>query len=100
MEHQHIGKIFCMIFLAMVNQLGVPKFLMALYSAVFRCKELIFIISKLKQKDLCAENTEYLPYYERCQLLNSNPVLAARHFLYRVEEFLKEIKIDDPIRKN
>ena len=39
-----------------------------------------------------------MAYHERCQLLNSNPVLAARHFHYRVEVFFKEI-IDGPLGK-
>ena len=36
---------------------------------------------------------------ERCNLLNSNPVLVARHFQYRVEVFFKEIVIDGPLGK-
>ena len=40
-----------------------------------------------------------MAYHERCQLLNSNPVLAARHFHYRVEVFFKEIIIDGPLGK-
>ena len=30
-------------------------------------------------------------YFQNCELLNSNPVLLARHFELRVETFLKEI---------
>ena len=36
----------------------------------------------------CLESTNY---FEKCELLNSNPVLPARHFQHRVETFSKEI---------
>ena len=36
---------------------------------------------------------------EKCNLLNSNPVLVARHFQYRVEIFFKGIVIDGPLGK-
>ena len=38
-------------------------------------------------------------YQGRFNLLNSNPVLVARCFQYRVEIFFKEIVIDSSIRK-
>ena len=40
-----------------------------------------------------------MAYHQRCELLNSNPVLVARHFQYRVEVFFKEIIIDGPLGK-
>ena len=40
-----------------------------------------------------------LSYQERCKLLNSNPVLVARHFQYKVEPFFKEIVLDGPLGK-
>ena len=38
-----------------------------------------------------------LSHQERCNLLNNNPVLVARHFQYKVEVFFKEIIIDGPL---
>lgn len=38
-------------------------------------------------------------YQDRCNLLNRNPVLVARHFQYRVEVFFKEIVNDGPLGK-
>ena len=35
-------------------------------------------------------------YFHRTKILNSNPVLLAMHFQYRVEVFFKEIIVDDP----
>ena len=40
-----------------------------------------------------------MTYHERCKLLNRNPVLVARHFQYRVENFFKDIIIDGPLGK-
>lgn len=34
-----------------------------------------------------------LDYFKKCEILNSNPVLVARRFQYRVETFFKEIII-------
>ena len=39
-----------------------------------------------------------MTYFERCNYLNSNPVLLARHFQYRVEVF-KEIIVNGPLGK-
>ena len=40
-----------------------------------------------------------LTYHGRCRLLNSNPVLVARHFQHRVEVFFKDIVVDGPLGK-
>ena len=36
---------------------------------------------------------------DRCGLLNSNPILVAKHFQYRVEVFFKKIIADGPLGK-
>ena len=36
-------------------------------------------------------DNEDLDYFEKCEILNLNPVLTARHFQYREEVFFKEI---------
>ena len=36
-------------------------------------------------------SNEEISYFRRCDLLNQNPVLTARHYQYRVETFFKEI---------
>ena len=50
---------------------------------------------------LTKENIEGLDYFERCNILNSDVVLLARHFQHRVEIFFKEILIirDRPLEK-
>ena len=38
-------------------------------------------------------------YFDRCNVLNKNPVLVARHFQYRVELFFKILVLDGPLGK-
>ena len=99
MELQHICKSFYLIFLSMVKQLGESTFFVTLSSVELRWNELISLINKLKQKDLSAENNECLSCHERSQLLNSNPVLIARLFQYRIEVFFKQITLDGSIKR-
>ena len=44
------------------------------------------------------EDNENLTYHDRCRLLNSNPVLVARHLQYWVEVFFKKV-VDGPLGK-
>ena len=85
--------------LAMVKQLGPPTFFLTLSCADLRWNDLVSIISKLKGSEMSDEKLNLLSYEERCRLLNSNPVLVARHFQYRVESFFKHILIDGPLGK-
>ena len=62
--------------LAMVKQLGIPTFFLTLSCADLRWNELIDIISYLNKIDI----SEDLDYKTRCDILNQNPVLLARHF--------------------
>ena len=85
--------------LAMVRQLGLPTYFMTLSCADLRWNELVSIISKLNGENLTDEQINNLTYFERCNYLNSNPVLLARHFQYRVEVFFKEIIVNGPLGK-
>ena len=40
-----------------------------------------------------------LRYQDKSNFLNSTPLLAARHFQYRIELFFKEIITDGPLGK-
>ena len=84
---------------AMVKQLGVPTFFMTLSSVDLKWNELVDIINKLHKLDMSEEDIGNLTYHGRCRLLNSNPVLVARPFQYRVELFFKEIVVDGPLGK-
>ena len=85
--------------LAMVKQLGIPTFFLTLSCADLRWEELPYIINNLNNLRLSEEGLKKLSYQERCNLLNNNPVLVARHFQYKVEVFFKEIIIDGPLGK-
>ena len=85
--------------LAMVKQLGIPTFFMNLSCADLRWNELVEIISKLNRLDFSDDIIKNMTYQERCNTLNKNPVLVARHFQYRVEIFLKVIVLDGPLVK-
>ena len=92
-EYQHIGISFCLMFWLWQN------FFMTLSSADLKWNELVSIINKLNKQRLSQEDIRNLANHHRCQLLNSNPIIVARHFQYRVEVFFKEIIIDDPLGK-
>ena len=85
--------------LAMVRQLGVSSFFLTLSCVDLRWDELVSIISKLNFSDLNPADVSNLSYYNRCDILNSNPVLVARHFQYRVEHFLKLLIANGPLGK-
>ena len=55
------------------------------------------IIFKLNGIDIADEDIDRLSYHERCDTLNRNPVLVARHLQYRVEMFFKVIVLDGPL---
>ena len=85
--------------LAMVKQLGTPTFFLTLSCADLRWNELISIIFKLKRLDISDEEVDEMSYYERCDSLNENPELVARHFQCRVEMFFKIIVLDGHLGK-
>ena len=74
--------------LAMVKQLGLPTFFLTLSCADLRWEELVLIIAKLNNIGLDKND---LDYFKKCDNLNQNPVLTARHFQYRVEVIFKEM---------
>ena len=65
---------------AMVKQLGIPTYFLTVSCAVLRWKELPYVINKLNNLGLSDEELKNLSYQERCNILNNNPVLVARHF--------------------
>ena len=85
--------------LAMVKQLGLPTFFMTLSCADLRWNELVSIISKLNGLNLTDDDIDGMDYFQRCEVLNGNPILLSRHFQYRVEVFFTEIIINGPLGK-
>ena len=75
----------------MIKQIECQTFFLALSCADLKWKEIPEIISKLNKLNLSKEYLESINYLKKCELLNSSPVLLARHFQHRVETFFKEI---------
>ena len=87
--------------IAMMKQLGIPTWFITLSCADLRWPELFQIISKIQGKNLTDEQVDALSYSERCEILNLNPVIVAKHFQYRLEIFFTEILLTNakPIGK-
>ena len=87
--------------LAMVKQLGIPTFFMTLSCANLRWNKSVQIIAKLNSTNLTDDDIKNMCYEDRCDTLNKNPVLVARHFQYGVESrrFLKDIVLNGPLGK-
>ena len=77
--------------LAMIRQLGCPTFFMTLSCADLHWNDLLCNIFKLQQQIVSEDYLKKLSYFEKCEILNKNPVFVARHFQYRVELFLTEV---------
>ena len=90
-------KMFLFEVLATIKQLGLPTFFMTLSCADLRWNELVSIISKLNGLNLSDDDINGMDYFQRCEILNSNPVLLARHFQYRVDVFFTQIIINGPL---
>ena len=83
----------------MVKQLGIPTYFLILSCADLRWEELSHVNSKLNNLGLSDIELKNFCYQERCNLLNNNPVLVARHNQYKVEVFFKGIILDGPLGK-
>ena len=69
----------------------VPNiFIEVILHCFLRWNEFVEIISKLYSLCCSLEDIESLNYFEKCNILNSNAVVLARHFQHRIELFLKK----------
>ena len=93
-----LEKSFCEV-LSKVKQLGLPTFFMTLSCADLQWDELISIIASLQGEILRQEEIDHMDIFTRCEYLNQNPVLLAKHFQHRVEMFFKVVVIDGPLGK-
>ncbi|XP_076849952.1 uncharacterized protein LOC143498932 [Brachyhypopomus gauderio] len=73
---------------AMVRQLGIPTWFCSFSSADLRWPELLQTILKQEGRET---STDDLDWSERCALLKTNPVTAARMFEHRFHCFLKDV---------
>lgn len=77
--------------IAMLKQLGIPTWFTTLSCADLRWPELFQIIARKGGEKMTSEQLDALSYNERCHMLNTNPVIVAKHFQYRVETFFCEV---------
>ncbi|VDI23951.1 Hypothetical predicted protein [Mytilus galloprovincialis] len=72
--------------LAMIRQIGIPAFFCSFSSADLRWSE---IVESIMMQQGIAVNADELSWDEKCKILRSNPVTAARMFDHRFHLFLK-----------
>ena len=87
--------------LAMIKQLGPPSWWMTFSCADLRWNEIYKILSKLQGKELTDQEIGLMTCNEKCKMVNSNPVVIAKHFQYRLETLFKEVLLGsgEPIGK-
>lgn len=76
---------------AMVKQLGIPTWFMTLSCADLRWPELFQIIARTEGKKMTSAQVDALSYIDRCNMVNTNSVIVAKHFQHRVETFFCEV---------
>ena len=64
--------------LAMIKQLGIPRYFLTFPCADLSQEEIPYIITKFNKFGLSDEELKNVRYSERRNLLNNNPVLVAR----------------------
>ena len=69
--------------------------------ADLRWKEIYKTLSKLKEHEMSDTETEQMTYDEKCKMLNSDPVVVAKHFQYRLECLFRDVLLGsgDPVGK-
>lgn len=92
---------FMYVIVAMVKQLGIPTWFMTLSCADLRWPELFQIIAKTEGKKMTSAQVDALSYIDRCNMVNTNSVIVAKHFQHRVETFFCEVLLSkvNPIGK-
>ena len=87
--------------IAMIKQLGAPSWWMTLSCADLRWNEIYKILSKLKGREMTDDVIAAMSYDEKCKVLNSNPVVVAKHFQFHLEILLKDLILStsNPIGK-
>ena len=92
-------KNFLLDVVAMIKQLDPPAWWMTFSCADLCWKEIYKILSKLKGYEMSDTEIEHMTYDEKCKMLNSNPVVVAKHFQYRLECLFRDVLLGsgDPV---
>ena len=69
--------------------------------ADLRWNEIYKILAKLKGREMSDAEISDMMYNEKCNMLNSNSVIVAKHFQYRLEWLFKDVLLGsgDPVEK-
>ena len=81
--------------IAMIKQLGPPTWWMTFSCADLRWNEIYKMLSKLEGRELSDNEIDNLSYDDQYKILNSNPVVVAKHFQYQLERLFKDILLSD-----
>lgn len=84
----------CYDLLGMIRQLGPCTLFLTLSAADLKWTDTMKVIAQQQGNVLSDEEIENLSWEQRCDLLRSNPVTAARHFDNRVQLYLKHILLN------
>ena len=84
-------KTFLFDVVAMIKQLGPPTWWMTFSCADLRWNEIYKILLKVKGKEMTDAEIAEMTYDEKCGMLNSNPVIVAKHFQHRLECLFKDV---------
>ena len=74
----------------MIKQLSCPSFFLTLSCADLHWEEIPKIIVATNGHSFPGDEMKTLNYFEKCKLLNANPILLARHFQHCVSIFFKK----------
>ena len=74
-----------------IRQLGLPTWFLTLSAAEMKWPEVIQIIARQYGTKLSDEDVMNMTWEEKSSFLKRNPVTAARHFQYRLDQFWKMV---------
>lgn len=87
--------------LAAVKQFGIFTWFFTLSAADLRWHDTIQEILAQRGTHLTNDDIDSMTWEQRCEVLRSNPITAARHFQFRLDMFLKDILMSqaEPVGK-
>ena len=81
--------------LAAIKQLKIFTWFLTLSAADLRWTDTLQAIARQQGRTLSEEDVEGLSWEDKCNLLRSNPVTAARHFHYKLQCLFTDVILSD-----
>ena len=78
--------------LAMFKTLGPPTFFITLTADNMNWPDLLYVLAKRAGMDINKEEVDSMSSKQKCELLCSDPVTTARHFLQQFAKFIAFLK--------